>query len=115
MGNSKSYFTFDGNIGYGAGVGLDGGIAVPTGSNQFLADDFGGNSGSYNAGVTIHGVDANYHRGGSVRKKWSGREKININKFGDHRSGYRTIQGGVGLGVGGRAGGFYSYGTTKVF
>src|SRR5699024_2734129 len=115
VGNSKYYITFDGNIGYGAGASLDGGIAVPTGSNQFLADDFGGNSGSYNAGLSIHGVDANFHRGGSVDGNWSGREKVNPSKFGDHQSGYQTKQGGIGKGVGGRVGGFYSYGTTKVF
>lgn len=115
MGNSKSYFTFDGNIGYGAGASLDGGIAVPTGSNQFLADDFGGNSGSYNAGATIHGVDANFHRGGSVEKSWNGREKVNPFKFGDMDRGYRTIQSGIGRGAGGRVGGMYSYGTTKIF
>lgn len=115
VGNSKYYFTFDGNIGYGAGASLDGGIAVPTGSNQFLADDFGGNSGSYNAGATIHGVDANFHRGGSVEKSWNGREKVNPFKFGDMDRGYRTIQSGIGRGAGGRVGGMYSYGTTKIF
>jgi len=115
VGNSKSYFTFDANIGYGAGASLDGGIAVPTGSNQFLVDDFGGNSGSYNAGATIHGVDANFHRGGSVEKSWNGREKVNPFKFGDMDRGYRTIQSGIGRGAGGRVGGMYSYGTTKIF
>lgn len=115
VGDSKYYFNIDGNIGYGAGVGLDGGIAVPTGSNQFLADDFGGNSGSYNAGATINGVDVNFHRGGSVEKNWSGGKKMNSSKFGDMDRGYQTKQGGFGRGAGGRVGGMYSYGTTKVF
>src|SRR5690606_14085607 len=43
-GNSKFYFTFAGNIGYGLGLGIDAGVVVPTGSNNFSVDDFGGNS-----------------------------------------------------------------------
>lgn len=40
---------------------------------------------------------------------------MNLSKFGKTAEGYKTIQGGVGIGAGGRVGGMYSYGTTKVF
>src|SRR5690554_1368322 len=53
VGDSKFFFTFDGNLGFGLGAGIDAGTATPTGSNQFLANDFAGNSGSYNVGVTL--------------------------------------------------------------
>lgn len=115
-GNSKWYLNFEGNIGYGGGVALEGGIIAPTGSHQFQTDDFGGNSGSYNFGFTGYNIDANLHTGGSLDKSWSGREKINPLNFGKNdKGGYRTTQIGLGKGRGFRFGGMYSYGTTKVF
>lgn len=113
-GNSNWYFNFDGNIGFGVGMGADVGTIIPTGSHQFQTDDFGGNSGSYNGGFSAYMVDLNFHTGGSIEKGWKGREKINPYRFGDMDRGYKTIQGGVGVGRG-RLGGYYSFGTTKVF
>ncbi len=110
-GNSKFYFTFDGNIGYGLGLGIDAGVVVPTSANNFLVDDFGGNSGSYNGGIGFF----NFSTGGSVDKTWRGRDKINPYQFGNTSEGYRTNQGGLGVSRGFIFGGMYSYGTTKVF
>ena len=96
-------------------MGTDVGTIIPTGSHQFQTDDFGGNSGSYNVGVTGGYIDANFHVGGSVDKSWSGKEKMNVSKLGGDFRGYKTIQSGIGISRGMRFGGFYSFGTTKVF
>src|SRR5690554_772875 len=72
VGDSKFFINFDGNLGFGLGAGIDAGTATPTGNNQFLANDFAGNSGSYNIGVTVPvlPIDANLNRGGSVKSNW---------------------------------------------
>ncbi|SFW76217.1 RHS repeat-associated core domain-containing protein [Sinomicrobium oceani] len=115
VGNSNFYFNFDGNIGLGLGVSLDSGTTTPTGTNQFLTSNFAGNSSSYNAGITVMGIDASRHVGGSIHDSWHTNDKMNTSKFGDHRSGYRTNQGGLGIGRGLRLSAMYSYGTTTVF
>jgi len=114
-GNSKFFINVKGNIGYGAGLSLNGGIITPTGDHSFVVDDFGGRSGSYNGGVTGGFIDANFHTGGSVDRNWHAKDKMNIYKFGKTNEGYKTTQIGIGPGLGYRFGGMFSYGTTKVF
>jgi hypothetical protein len=116
-GRWGAYATFKGNIGFGAGVGLEGGVINPTKKNIFRLEEFKGESSSYNGG--IFGVGGIY--GGTVDKGWRSTEKMNYRNFGETDDGY-TTKGGV-LGETARpalknikagASLMYSYGITRV-
>ncbi|WP_430612239.1 hypothetical protein [Flavobacterium sp. JP2137] len=115
VGDTSFFINFNANIGVGGGAGWDAGTISPTGDNQFLTSDFGGNSASYNAGISTPILDASWGKGGSVDSNWHATDKMRPSKFGDIQRGYKTSQSGFGLGSGFGAGAMYSYGTTKVF
>ncbi|RQO78717.1 hypothetical protein DBR40_05510 [Pedobacter sp. KBW01] len=50
-GKNTAYFTFNGNLGFGGGIGIDVGAIKPSGGNQFLVGDFAGSGGSYNVSI----------------------------------------------------------------
>jgi RHS repeat-associated protein len=116
-GRWGAYATFKGNIGLGAGVGLEGGAIKPEGRNIFKLEDFKGESSSYNIGV--FGVGGSY--GGTVGKNWKPTKKMDYRKWGNTQDGY-TTKGGV-FGETARptlknakvsASVMYSYGITRV-
>ncbi|WP_430612233.1 RHS repeat-associated core domain-containing protein [Flavobacterium sp. JP2137] len=115
VGDTSFFINFNANIGVGGGAGWDAGTISPTGDNQFLNSDFDGNSGGYNAGISTPILDASWGKGGSVDSNWHATNKMNHTEFGANRRGYKTTQSGFSTGSGFRAGGMYSYGTTKVF
>ncbi len=89
------YGTFNGNIGAGIGVGLEGGIINPTSSEPFTVEDFAGNSSTYSAGTLGLGIS----KGGTVDKNWSAGDKIinyGENKWGSNPRGYTTGGGSLG-------------------
>ena len=111
-GKWPTYFTFNGNIG---GVGLDIGENTPTGSNQFYKEDFAGNSGSYNFGVSTPIVDFGYGFGGSLDPHVGGTKAMNPGNFGRNNGGYKTEQIGLSPGTGAGASAMFSYGKTWVY
>ncbi|WP_430612265.1 hypothetical protein [Flavobacterium sp. JP2137] len=115
VGETSFFINFNANIGVGGGAGWDAGTISPTGDNQFLTSDFGGNSASYNAGISTPILDASWGKGGSVDSNWHATDKMRSSNFGKMDRGYKTSQSGFGVGSGFGAGAMYSYGTTKVF
>lgn len=114
-GKSSVYFTFNGNIGFGGGIGLDIGTATPSGTNQFYLNDFAGKGGSYNFGVASPLVDFGVGFGGSLDSGTGGTKAMNPNNFGKNRGGYKTGQVGFSPPSGIGASAMYSYGTTWVY
>lgn len=114
-GKSSVYFTFNGNIGFGGGVGLDIGKNAPTGSNQFYKEDFEGNSGSYNLGISTPIVDFGYGYGGSLDSHVGGVDALKPKNFGANKNGYKTEQLGLSPGTGFGASVMYSFGKTWVY
>ena len=113
--NTNWFINFNGNIGLGLDLGLTTGTIKTTGDNQFLTDDFDGNSSVYNVGLSTPVFNASWQKGGSVNKDWHARRKMHSSNFGDHKRGYKINSSGSGPGGSWGAGGIYSFGTTKVF
>lgn len=105
LGNSRPFFTFNGNLGIGGGISLNAGILKPTMNNEpFLAEDLAGFGAGYSASGSYGiGVDLNY--GGSLQPGVSGIDKFNPKNFGTGKRGYTTETigsgfSGPGVGVG---------------
>lgn len=113
-GKSSAYFTFNGNIGFGGGIGLDIGTTTPSGPNQFYLNDFAGKGGSYNVGIASPLVDFGVGAGGSLDSRIGGTKAMNVNNFGNNLGGYKTGQFGFSPPSGFGVSGMYSYGTTWV-
>jgi len=110
----EPYFSFNGNIGAGAGVALQGGKITPTENNQFETDDFAGRGANYDLGVTTPYFDVGYTTGGSLSNKYSGADAMNKNNFGKGSKGYTTESFSVGKSVGFKISAMYSISTTWV-
>ncbi|NII83308.1 hypothetical protein FHT21_002353 [Pedobacter sp. SG908] len=112
------YFTFNGNIGLGESTGLDIGMNTPTGSGQFYKEDFAGNSGSYNVGLSTPVLSVGWAKGGSLLPHTGGTAALNVDNFGQGVRGYKTSQVGFAgptKGMKLSASAMYSFGTTWVY
>jgi len=117
-GKWGAYFTFNGNIGLGESTGVDIGMNTPTGSGQFYKEDFAGNSGSYNAGLSTPVLSVGWAKGGSLLPHTGGTEALNVDNFGQGVRGYKTSQVGFAgptKGMKVSASAMYSFGTTWVY
>jgi len=109
VGNSKPFFTFNGNLGVGLAAGFEAGGILPTAKGtQFYVDQYAGSSSTYSGGAFI--VGASY--GGSIdsNPNISNPDKMNYKNFGLNKGGYTTT--GVSLSAGFDFGAMYTNGTT---
>ena len=117
-GKWGAYFTFNGNIGLGESTGVDIGMNTPTGSGQFYKEDFAGNSGSYNVGLSTPVLSVGWAKGGSLLPHTGGTAALNVDNFGQGVRGYKTSQVGFAgptKGMKVSASAMYSFGTTWVY
>lgn len=96
-------------------MGFSAGTINPSRDNQFVTDDFSGNSSSYTVGGSAPVFDASWTTGGSVDNKLHATDKMKSENFGKMRRGYTIQQSGMGPGGSWDAVGMYSNGTTKIF
>ncbi|MDO3627174.1 hypothetical protein Q3A68_13275 [Mucilaginibacter sp. BT774] len=91
------------------------GTITPTNGNQFHTEDFGGRSGSSNAGITTPFGRYGYSNGGSLDPALGGKETMSPSNFGKNEKDYTTQQ--IGLSPGGKVSGgaMYSIGQTWVW
>jgi hypothetical protein len=98
VGNSKTFFTFSGNIGIGMGAGVEAGGIAPTKQNQFYVDQFEGSSSSLSWSLFFFGTS----HGGTINSNLTGAQQMNPTNFGKTKDGYTTggVTGSLGFDVG---------------
>lgn len=93
VGQSNTYFSFNGNIGFGLDAGVDVGSIMPYGFGQFVTTDFTGEGSSYNVGMTSPVYSTGFTYGGSTSPGMPTNQKVySPSLWGRHEQGYTTIQ-----------------------
>jgi RHS repeat-associated protein len=92
-GNWGGYFSFGGNVGLCADVGLKLGEVKPTGDNPFALSDFNGKSNSFNGGLGPFGGES----GGSDGSQQADVDRINPASWGKNPRGYLFSNAGPSL------------------
>lgn len=101
LGETKPYFSFSGNIGFGVGIEAEMGDITPTKNNQFLTDDFAGKGAAYNGSVSLPYVSLGVGYAGSLDSDVHGGKAMNPANFGNNDRGYLIKQGTASRGLGG--------------
>lgn len=111
VGQSDTYFSFHGNIGFGLDAGVDLGSITPQGAHQFMNSDFVGEGSSYNIGA----FDAGWSSGGSIGPGMTTNQRFDPRQWGRHEGGYRMQQPSIGLPTGVGASFMYSNSRTRLW
>ena len=91
-GKSSGYFTFNGNLGLGMGIGFDNGYIIPTDKKKwFKTSDFAGKGASYSVGFDTPIASFGGASGGSIfPQNNDNRDYFNWNQWGKNSGGYIT-------------------------
>ena len=97
-GDSKNYFSFNGNLGFGLSYGLEGGTIIPQEGNQFYTDDFAGEASNYSLGIDTPVYSFGLSGGGTVDSSMHARDKVfTPSLWGKGETGYTTEEASFAL------------------